>query len=77
MTVTTELTAKPTTVTNPHRVPTILTGWAVIAVFLGALWGAGHDPKHAGISAFAVVVMIGVYLYNKARKVAFDRKARQ
>jgi hypothetical protein len=46
-------------------------------VFLAALWGAGHHPDDAGVSAFAVVVMIALYLFNKARKVAFDRKAGQ
>lgn len=75
MTTTTEPTVKPITVTNPHRIPALITGWAVIAVFLGALWGAGHHPADAGVSAFAVVAMVSIYLYNKARKVAFDRKA--
>jgi len=76
MTATTQTAARPITVANPHRIPTLITGWAVIAVFLGALWGAGHHPDDAAWSAFAVIAMIGIYLYNKARKVTFDRRHR-
>lgn len=60
---------------NPHRVPTQITGVALIATIIGALYGASTQPEHAEWSAFAVAAAIAVYLYNKARKVAYDRRA--
>jgi hypothetical protein len=60
---------------NPHRIPTLITGWAVIATVIGGLYGASHDPEHASWSAFAIVASIGVYLYNKVRKTVHDRRA--
>ncbi|MGX6605688.1 hypothetical protein ACWKSP_26675 [Micromonosporaceae bacterium Da 78-11] len=63
----------PTVTKNPYNIQTRITGWAVVAVFLGALWGAGHDPENASWSAFALVAIISIYAYNKIRQVAFNR----
>ena len=69
----TPMTATSAPTKNPHHVPTLITGWAVVAVILGALWGAGRDPEHAAWSGLAVVAIIAVWGYNKVRKTAFDR----
>jgi hypothetical protein len=73
MTTTTPETTTVSTPTNPYRIPAIITGWGVVAVFIGALWGAGHNPEHAEWSAFALVAIIAVYAYNKIRATAFNR----
>jgi len=68
------MTATTTTqIKNPHRIPALITGWAVIAVVLGALWGAGRDPQHAAWSGLAVVAIVAIYGYHKVRKATFDR----
>ena len=75
--MTTTTAAAPTTsvpTKNPHRLLTLLTGWAVIATVIGGLWGAGHDPEHAEWSAFAIVASILIYLFHKVRAVRFDRR---
>lgn len=61
---------------NPHKIPTLITGWAVIAVVLGAMWGTASDPAHAGVSAAAVVAIVAAYLVNKVRMVAYARRTR-
>jgi hypothetical protein len=79
----TNATITPTTPTtptatekNPHTIATAITGWGLIAVFLGALWGAGHDPAHASWSALAVVAAIVCYVVNKTRKIAHNLRTR-
>ncbi len=64
-----------TTTTNPYKLPAAIFGWALIATVLGGLWGAGHNPDNAGISAAAIVASVGIYLYYKARSVSWARKA--
>lgn len=76
MTVTATAPATTTPV-NPYTIPAKVTGWAVIIVFLGALWGAGNDPENAAWSAFAVVAMIACYLYNKIRQAAFAARTKR
>lgn len=75
-TMTTSTAAKPATVTNPHAFITKLMGWALIATVLGGLWGAGHDPQHAGISAAAIVAAIGIYLFHKVRAITWNSRNR-
>jgi hypothetical protein len=77
MTTTQAGPAQAADVRNPHRIPARLTGWGVVLVFLGAMRGAGHDPKNAAWSAAAVVLMVGFYLSNKVRQLAFDRHTRR
>ena len=70
-------TAPNLTTRNPHRLPARVTGWGVVLVFLGAMWGAGHDPANAAWSAAAVVLMVGFYLSNKVKQFTFDRRTRR
>lgn len=62
---------------NPHRIPVQITGWAVVAVSLGAAWGAIHDPQHAGVSAAAWVAMVALYLVNLVRMAAYAVRSRK
>lgn len=77
----TATTNRPTTLarpaSNPYRIPTLITGWAIPFVFIACLWGAGHHPKDAGVSAFAFVTIVAAWLYNKVRRSVWDRKARR
>lgn len=70
---TTATTQAPAQVSNPHRIGTLITGWAIPIVFLGALYGASTTPEHAGWSAFAVLAIIACYAYNKVRSVRYNR----
>jgi hypothetical protein len=75
MTATTTTNAPTQSKDNPHRIPTLITGWGVPFVFIGALFGAGRDPEHAAWSGFAIVAIVVLYLVNKVRKAAYDRRA--
>jgi hypothetical protein len=59
---------------NPHHVGTIITAWAIPFVFIGALWGAGHDPEHAGVSAFAFVAIVAIHLVQRIRRAVWKHR---
>ncbi len=67
-------TAKPTA--NPHHVGTVITGWAIPLIFVGALWGAGHDPANASWSALAFVVIVALHLVQRIRRNVWARHNR-
>lgn len=71
----TKETAMNANTDNPHRIPTLITGWAVIVTVIGGLYGASTQPEHAEWSAFAIIASIVVYLVNKIRKNAYDRRS--
>ncbi len=77
MTTTTEqhtTTAKPPA--NPHSIATAITLWAIPIVLIGAIWGASHDPQHAGISAAAALAIVVIHLVKRAQRTIWNLKNR-
>ena len=77
MTTTTEPTTTTTRpATNPHHISTVITSWAIPFVFLGAMWGAGHNPEHADWSAFAVFAIVAIHFVQRIRRFVWNVRNR-
>jgi hypothetical protein len=73
MTTTTAAPTTTPTTDNPHRIATGILGWAIPLVLLGAIWGAIHNPEHAGISAGAFLLTLVLYGVKKVQYLAWNR----
>ena len=74
MTTTTRPATTVQPATNPHQIGTVITMVAIPIVFIGAMWGAGNHPEHAGISGTAFLVIVALHIVKRIQRNLWNRR---